>query len=598
MEQRRAPDPPGGISLPAAWRRVLRGVRLDGSAMRVFCALLLLLPLLLGAAAAATAGETARSAPQVVFRGGRSLDHLLRLVTQADGRTRTSPRPVAIVIDATPFTAFWQPELVDALGALDAKVGEGRRGSWRVGRLGGRLSGPRRRPGDLALLLDAVFAKRTDVEKTIPALRKMLANFRAEGGVIAYLAASRFEDEEDLEPFLAQLKTRGQTFSVIGPEAGFLHPHEEGEGRTGDTAWPHVFDRVMTNTWTFRRAISVRLDLAERLDTYTKARRRGASQDRQSFLAAVRRERGESAASYPAPPSSFGPYGLMRLAAETGGHYALWSWNPIPRQGWLYDYGRCNRFAPDLRSREAILADLRARHLPLALLGAWRRVSWGACQLAAYPPPLDPKTLSRVAKVRVHGSALPDPWRSAEAGEAFPRGLEARLRALDEAITILDVAIARPGAGDAVDERYRADAELMRHVLRLYRFASAERGEAWRAWQQAPSSDIPQDEMAFQPHNWVWGGPSPGALRLTENRPYRTRRALEILRQHREFLSRFQGTPYAWIVSRNRILTYRIVRRPRSTSGRGGPSLDASRGRTPVTPGPGGSQGGGPTTGD
>jgi len=287
----------------------------------------------------------------------------------------------------------------------------------------------------------------------------------------------------------------------------------------------------------------------------------------------------------------------MRLAAETEGAYALWSWNPIPREGWVYDYGRCNRFAPDLRSREEILADLRSRPLPLALLRAWRLVSSGPCQFAAFPPPLDPTTLSAVARVRVHGSALPNPWQGAEASEAFYRGLEARLRALDEALAILDGAIAS-GLREVGDERYLADAELMRHVLRLLRFATAERGEAWRAWQQAPSSEIPLKEMTFQPHHWVWGGPSPDALRLTGNRPYQTRRALEILRQHREFLARFQGTPYAWIVSRNEIDTWRIVRRPHSTSGRGGPSRDASRGRTPVTPGPGGSQGGGPTTGD
>jgi len=279
-------------------------VRSDGSAMRISCALLLLLSLLLGSAATA-AGETARSAPQVVFRGGRSLDHLLRLATQVAWRDPTSPRPVAIVIDATPFTAFWEPELAHALRALDAEVGEGRRGSWRVGRLGARLSGSRRRPGDLDAVLDTVFARRTEVESTIPALRKTLADFRAEGGVIAYLADSHFEDEEELESFLTALKTRGQTFSVIGPEAGFLHPHQEGENRTGDAAWPHVFDRVMTNGWTFRRAIAVRIDLAERLEAYTKARRRGTVPDRETFLAAVRRETGERVASYPPrrPPS-------------------------------------------------------------------------------------------------------------------------------------------------------------------------------------------------------------------------------------------------------------------------------------------------------
>jgi hypothetical protein len=327
-----------------------------------------------------------------------------------------------------------------------------------------------------------------------------------------------------------------------------------------------VFDRVMTNTWTFRRAVSVRVD-------------------------------GDTVAAYPAPPSSFGPYGLMRLAAATGGHYGIWGWNPLPRKGWVYDYGRCNRFAPDLRSRAEILADLQHRHLPRALLKAWHLVSSGACQFAAFPPPWDPVTFEPRARERVHGSGLPNPWRNASARDAFFRGMRGRLRSLDEAIGILDVAIARAGGKDTVDDRYRADAELMRHILRLYRFANAERREAYLMWEREASSEIPRDELTYQPHHWVSGGPAPERLRMSENRPYQTGRALEILRQHREFLTRFQGTPYAWVVSCNEIDTYRIVKQRRSASGRGGKANDSSRGRTPVTPGPGGSRGDGPTTG-
>jgi hypothetical protein len=87
-------------------------------------------------------------------------------------------------------------------------------------------------------------------------------------------------------------------------------------------------------------------------------------------------------------PSGFGPYGLMRAAGSTGGCYVLWGWVQGDTAPLHFDYGKCDLFPPDLRSRPEILADLPRRPLAQALLQAWATMADVQPGLVRQTPPL------------------------------------------------------------------------------------------------------------------------------------------------------------------------------------------------------------------
>ena len=201
---------------------------------------------------------------------------------------------------------------------------------------------------------------------------------------------------------------------------------------------------------------------------------------------------------------------------------------------------------------------------------------------------------------RASGGGLPHPWRDARSRDSFLLGMERRLGKLDLAIADLQRAVAAAEDVDDVGRRYRADADLFLHILRLQRFHQAEMWGAFLAFEAAPPVLGKDERLTWQPQTWVRGGPSPDALRLGAVYPHNSVAARAILAAHREILARYVGTPYAELVSRNQIHTYRIVVWKPGRSIRGGRGPSNSRSGTPqgpVTPGPGGSTGGGPTTG-
>ncbi len=560
------------------------------------------------------------SASRVVFRTSRRLAQAFEVATFEAWRDETRQRPVAIVIDVTPFTAFARPDLEAALTALAERVGSTRE-TWWLGRLGDPLLYRGKGPGALVPRLRDVLARPSSPASTIHAIQRSLGRFRADGGVVVYVADRHFEDGAGVEALLAWLEKRHQRFSVVGPEAGFGLPYDDSAfltargpfgpevesdpWPTGDTAWPHLPGRLRVNTWYFRKPQAFRVDLGERLWAYAEQARRGRAPDRAIFLETLRTSEAERMPLYAVPPSSFGPYALMRLCARTGGRYCLWSWNPLAEPGPVYEYGRCNHYEPDLRARTAIRSDLARRPLARALIRSWETLASPTVGIAAHTPPVSEGGIPR-AMQQAPGNRIPNPWQSPRAREDFLEGTARLLDRLDLVVDDLERTIAAAARPDAVDRRYRADAELLLHILRLQRFDHAEMRAAWLAYE-ADEGGPGRDEatailttITFQPQRWVSGGPSPDALKLAKIRPYDLRAAREVLAAHRAFLARFRGAPYAELVSRNEIHTWRIVTRQRTPGGRGGSGPASSRGRTPkpaVTPGAGPSTGGGPVTG-
>lgn len=564
---------------------------------------------------ATAAAEELRPASKVVVRGVRTFERALQVATYEVWRRPARPRPVALVIDSTPFTAFARAEIETALASL-AREATDASATWRIGRLGGRLGAPVREPAALIRQVRTVLATGSKAPSTVAALRRSLARFRTRGGLVVYVADRHFEDDEGLEAFIDVLRGLEQSFCVVGPEAGFQQPYDDAcflAGRApfgastvaspwhaGDTAWPHLPGRVTTNTWYFHESLGLPEGLAERLWTYVRREGRNGPADRDAFLKALIAPGVPRISISTVTPSSYGPYGLMRTCAATGGTYVLWSWNPLPSpRAPIYDYGRCNMFPPDLRGRSAIHRDLPRRPLVRALVRAWDVAASHHVGFAAYTAPVREDGSVR-AMVRTNRAGLPRPWRSATARAAFLLELDRLLGRLDRAIEDLARAIEAVDGTDDVDRRYRADADLFLHILRLHRFQEAERRGAFLAWEAAPLTLERGERLTWQPQTWVRGGPSPDALRLESVQPHNSSAARAILMAHRKFLQRYAGTPYAELVSRNAIHSYRIVPWKPGPPARGGRGASSSRGRspqTPVTPAPGGSAGGGPTTG-
>ena len=296
-----------------------------------------LLLLLLVVAVAPAAAADNRPASRVVARGARTLAHALELATYEEAwRDPSRPRPVAIVVDSTPFTAFAAADLEAALLGLDGRVGTAP-GAWRIGRLGQPLAPRERGPAPLRRRLRAVLAKESQVTSTCHALRRTLSGFREPGGVVVYVADRHFEDDSGLEEFIADLARRDQRLSVIGPEAGFQQPYDDtcflaGPGpfgppsseaspwRTGETAWPHLPGRVTVNTWYFHETASFPTCLADRLRDYLRKERSGRAPDRKSFLEELDSRRVPRISVSTVTPSSYGPYGTHARVRRDGGH--------------------------------------------------------------------------------------------------------------------------------------------------------------------------------------------------------------------------------------------------------------------------------------
>jgi hypothetical protein len=293
----------------------------------------------------------------------------------------------------------------------------------------------------------------------------------------------------------------------------------------------------------------------------------------------------------------------MRACAETGGHYYLFSFNPFGRTDLEYDYARCNLFAPDLRSRREILADAQRRPLARALMKAWRTLGSRKAAVASITAPFSAGGAPAEMREVEANDTLVWAWCRKELHEYFLRIAREHLEVLDDAARTLDSALAAPKAADGIDRRYRADAELLRHIVAIYRFETREsiaaaqtvKPDAWEDKKTCPG--IAQEV-------WIARGGDPERVRTADHLgAWQPEGGKKIAEARRAFLRKYRGTPFGEIVARNAVHTFRLKRYIRvEDDGDGPPSASTpseSGARKAPTPraGPGSSSGGGATSG-
>jgi len=486
---------------------------------------------------------------------------------------------VLVVVDATPYVRGQTESIGIALQEL------GRAGRFRLAALGERPGPAAESSGALTPQLANALGETRRHASTFDALRRTLGSVR--GGAVVYLADWHFEDDEHAEAFLKQLRGRGVRFSVVGSEAAFTrgwldgftwtgeadqpdrigkNPWRTGKKNApwhgGDTAYPHLPHRFSGMGWEteFARPPS-RADeaLKERLGEEMPA------ED------AFRR--------YPLP-SAFGPYALSRVCAETGGRYVLWSWNRSGRAQVTYDYGRCELFAPDLRSRAEIRSDVARRPIARALNRAWHALLGRDVDAVGVTPTLaENHATGQAMESRRKTPTLSTSWLDKNAHAEFLRRAESTLGALADAIRILDEAIGKaPEQPDPVDRRYVADAELLSFILAKQRFEL----EA----AVAIAKDVPDD---------AWKDDTFPALQRATAQP------APIHARQKALAQRLRGTPFGEQIRRNEIrgwkLTTRQLPKKPTRGNSGGSPAFSDRDEPPTTPSGGGSGGSGPSSG-
>jgi hypothetical protein len=525
------------------------------------------------------------SARDVIARGRTDLADALRLAARRAWQGDT-PREVVIVVDVTPYTGRWDDVLTDAL--FDVEVNGGAAAGWRIARLGERPSKPVESASLLATQLHEVLAHETNEVSTLDALARTLRGFPARGGVVVYLADWRFEDDHDLEGVLGTLRTNGQTLSVVGSEAahgrgwndGFdtfgpfrkgpdASPYLEGIGRNpfgggsadepwhgGDTAYPHTPWRFEDPDWRTEFGAAL-LPRFERPRRRPEAAAGDALEDlRERLRREVPRER---AGTSHALPSSWGPYGLMRLAAETGGRYVLWSWNPNGRSNVTYDYARCDLFPPDLRSRNAIRSDIAARPLAAALVKAWHAAAERKVGTVTVSPPLARNLRGAREMMEVNRNSQPPwVWTDRSQRDEFVRRAEKAVVGLDRALTELDRAIAGAGAQpDDVDMRYLADAHHLAHALRAQRFGL---GEGLAVARDVPDSAWDGERYpGLRPVTFIARGADPEDVRALCPPVVEDAIGARLVDERKRALQRYAGTPVGETVARNDVFSYELT---------------------------------------
>ena len=230
------------------------------------------------------------------------------------------------------------------------------KGTLHLCALGSRL-GAKVPSGDaLERRLDTLFDQDARTRNTCAALHKVFTNVSKHSAIL-YLADWHFEDDYFLEDLVERLRRRSLTFSVIGSEAcfgrawndGFYPPdrgrdergnaklYDEGIGRApfdpgsrdapwhgGDTAYPHVPFFFHGAWWSTQFPATVKTLVPKSTNDYgekdrRKKKRNAAHEDlRERMGDADQYEEREETYAFPLP-STFGPYGLMRLAGVTGG---------------------------------------------------------------------------------------------------------------------------------------------------------------------------------------------------------------------------------------------------------------------------------------
>ncbi len=299
-------------------------------------------------------------------------------------------------------------------------------------------------------------------------------------------------------------------------------------------------------------------------------------------------------------PSAFGPYGLMRLAGETGGRYVLFSFNAKGRRQVKYEYKRCNLFPPDLRPRKEILKGLRRNPWASALIRSWNLLLEADDHVIQIRPPVKSNLSAAQSIDRLpYASRFSYLWENRGEYKQFVRAVPDIIAVIDRALLPLDKALETDAPTDAVLRRYEADALYFRHALRCVRFAIAEAADAAKdvpkdAWKRGDQKPGPIE------HAYVRQGRKPENVRPTNEIPFDLETAQALMAERKQLLARFRGTPFGEQLALNEINTmkpswYTHTNRVPDTGLSPTESTD-TKPKTGRVPG-GGSGGGGPTTG-
>jgi len=539
--------------------------------------------------AAAAAAEPLPPAKEVVVRGKRTFAAALQAAVAPARETSRAGLEVAVILDITPYTVAAETAIMEGLRGLDRDVAGG--AAWRLAALGRRFGDATFSPGALSFEVPEALRERSPSENTLVDLELTISTLPANHAVVVYVADWHFEDDHHLERLAATLRRRSLVLSVVGSEAAFsrawndgFFPQGGGEidvrggsdrydpriGRNpfganrrqspwhgGDTAYPHLPAYFAGAAWMTEFAAEPPMD--DFLPAFGSDANEGDGMEdlRERLQHNLPPSRGDAGA-HPLP-SSFGPYGLMRLAAITGGRYVVWSWNPTGRSAVKYDYGRCDRFPPDLRSRSAILAEVPRRPLARALLDTWHLMADRRVGLARITPPIARDRMSPREMVEVRSdSCLCMSWRDEAQHRDFLRDVARVLEALDEAIARLDAAIeGTPERPDDVDMRLLADAHLFRHVLVVQRFSL---GEAAAVAKHLPADawDHPDVYPTLFPDDFLLRGSDPEKVVPRTKRVFDREQAERVTEDRKFMLRRYRGTPFGETVAKNEVCTYRF----------------------------------------
>ncbi len=544
-------------------------------------------------------------AHQVIVRGRGTLARSLISACAPAWTGSSRVRRVILIVDPVQPLADVTEDFISALVALDERSPTELR--WSLATLG---RGPERSTPTASALspaLGSALQPRNLIADTLTSLRLTAAKCPA-NSLLVYVAALNFEDERDVEGLAMALHSRGQTLSVVGPEAGFQRAWNDGinppySGRKEADGSTTIYDpNVGRSPLAADDPDGTRAPWhgPETALPMLPARFGGHFDGRLfTFRDEVDPDTGEPVRRpyEHAYPSGWGPWSLMRLAAVTGGRYVTWSTQPTGTTV-RYDGARLDLFAPDLRARADVLDAAAKRPLRAAVVRVWGAMTDASDVVFGSTPPVR-TDLESPLRMCEPSSRLGPPrvFYEREDHQDFLAQCPRLMRLLDTAIRKISAAIARserPRDDDA--RRDLADARLERHVLLCERFAWGEayaRGRrlmsrAWRDDGRVPALD------------WVTYAHSrdDGTRMLDEDVDIvDAERAAEVLADRNFLLDTYAGTPWGALIARNRIRTYRLIRVPLAT---GSPphrnGLADSTPRPPdVTPSGGTS---GPATGD
>ena len=558
-----------------------------------------------GAVAWADDAPAPPSAREVMVRGRRTLRDAIRAAVPP---TATAAKALLVfVLDPTPYVRAAGTEVAEAIASVVAGEG-GTPWAWRLAALGKPLGPVAQGPERVDEAVRSALAEEGRTIDTLGDLRKTLGPMHEPGACMVCLADWHFEDDSLLEHFATSLTARRQSFSVVGTEAAFLRGwvdgvrdpgeragddrlHLETVGRSpfgpplvdapwhgGEGAYPPQPYRFAEFLWETEFWDAIPLapeDLRERVGGKPDP-------DEERFHA------------YPLP-SAFGSYGLMRLAGLTGGRYVAWSWNPARRAKVTYEYSRCDLFPPDLRSRAEILAGIPQDPCAIAMIRAWNVLQTDAPGVRRHTPPLDESgRIPRPIDLDRWTHGLWYCWDTPEVHIAFLRAADRHIAGIGRAAGLLEAAVEQ--AGDPADDRGRrtlAEARLFLVTLRIIDFELREGRRAARKatldlWGKEPGKTPGLGFRVLVPGHDV----PEGVTVVVQGQASDPEAFGRVVAWRKEHLERYRGTPFAAVVEMNDVFTLPLDwwepggLPPRATS----PS-DSGR------PAPGGSGGGGPTTG-